>query len=58
MYDVTRIALNRAWRTGFGNIVRREHGPFVERSLEMPKSAQMRRGFAWVLPFASRRNER
>jgi hypothetical protein len=57
MYDITRIALNRAWRTGFGNIVRREHGPFVEHSLEMPKSAQTRRGFSLLLPFASRRNE-
>ena len=24
MYDITKTALNRAWRTGFGTIVRRE----------------------------------
>jgi len=44
MYDITRIALNRAWRTGFGTIVRREDGPFVEHFPEAPKVSQSRRG--------------
>ena len=57
MYDITRIALNRAWRTGFGTIVRREDGPFVEHFPEAPKVSQSRRGIARLLPFASRRNE-
>ena len=57
MYDVTRIALNRAWRTGFGSIVRREHGPTIEHFPETPRASRSRRGFARLLPFASRRNE-
>jgi len=57
MYDITRNALNRAWRTGFGTIVRREHGPFVQHFPDEPKATQARRGIARLLPFASRRNE-
>ena len=57
MYDITKIALNRAWSTGFGTIVRREHGPFVEHFPETPRASESRRGIARLLPFASRRNE-
>lgn len=57
MYDITRIALNRAWRTGFGTIVRREHGPSAEHFPDAPKATEARRGFARLLPFASRRND-
>jgi len=57
VYDITRIALNRAWRTGFGTIVRHEYGPFVEHFPDSPKASPSRRGIARLLPFASRRNE-
>ena len=57
MYDDTRIALNRAWRTGFGTIVGREHGPFVERFTETAGVNDHRRGIAGLFPFASRRRE-
>ena len=57
MYDITRIALNRAWRTGFGTIVRHQHGPFVEHFPEAPRASPERRGLARLLSFASRRTE-
>ena len=57
MYDITRIALNRAWCTGFGTIVRRENGPFVERFPETAGVNDHRRGIAGLFSFASRRRK-
>jgi len=54
MYDITRIALNRAWRTGFGTIVHREHGPTAEHFPETPRASQTGGGITRLLPFAGR----
>jgi hypothetical protein len=57
MYDITRTALNRAWRTGFGTIVRREDGPFVEHYPEAPHRRH-RNGLSWLLSVGRRRGGR
>ena len=57
MYDITRTALDRAWRTGFGTIVRREDGPFVERFPEAPQ-ARHRDALSWLMSVGRRRGAR
>jgi hypothetical protein len=52
MYDITKSALNRAWRTGFGTIVRREDIPSSERYPEPVRRSRPRSGLRRLLPFA------
>ena len=51
MYDITKTALTRAWRTGFGTIVRREDIPASERYPAEARRARPRAGFRRLLPF-------
>jgi hypothetical protein len=51
MYDITRTALTRAWRTGFGTIVRREDFPSVEHYPTQVRRARPRAGLRRLLPF-------
>ena len=51
MYDITKTALTRAWRTGFGTIVRREDVPSSEHYPEQVRRARPRTGLRRLLPF-------
>jgi hypothetical protein len=53
MYDITKTALTRAWRTGFGTIVHREDVPSSEYYPEQVRRARPRNGLRRLLPFAS-----
>ena len=57
MYDITRTALTRAWRTGFGTIVRREDTPSVERYPDQPRLARPRMNLRRLLPFGFSRSD-
>ena len=57
MYDITKTALNRAWRTGFGTIVRREDIPSTEYYGEQIRRARPRSGLLRLLPFGRWRDE-
>lgn len=52
MYDITKTALTRAWRTGFGTIVRREDIPSSEHYPDQVRRARPRNGLRRLLPFA------
>lgn len=57
MYDITRTALTRAWRTGFGTIARRDDIPSVERYPEQVRMARPVRGVRRLLPFGSHQTD-
>ena len=57
MYDIARTALTRAWRTGFGTIVRREDTPMIERYPEQVRMARPLLGLRRQLPFGSPRTD-
>lgn len=52
MHDITKTALTRAWRTGFGTIVRREDIPSSEHYHEPACRARPRTGLRRLLPFS------
>jgi len=57
MYDITKTALNRAWRTGFGTIVRREDIPASEHCPDQVRRARPRNGLRRLLPFGGQRDD-
>ena len=57
MYDITKTALTRAWRTGFGTIVRREDIPSADHYPDQVRKARPRAGWRRLLPFAGRNED-
>lgn len=57
MYDITKTALTRAWRTGFGTIVRREDIPLSEHNPDQIRRARPRNSLHRLLPFGRTSDE-